>query len=155
MNRYEDISLFGIFWRVCLVAIGLAILWVGIMGGVFGLRVGLAEYIGRGEARIEIQSGASRIANYEHFFNLCASVQADEASIDAQTAAMQTAITTEDQQRFRQNLAALQANRARSIYQYNADAMKDYTSGQFRDSALPYQIPATDYQAGDVRTSCG
>ena len=124
-----------------------------VIGAVtFGLRWVLAEPRGALQARTQIQSGATRIAAYEHFFNLCAAVQGQEAAFAAQYDELTTA-TGDDEQRVRANIAGLSAQRGRSIAQYNVDARKDYTIGQFRASGLPFQIPATPYEKG-VTTSC-
>lgn len=126
------------------------IIWIA----VFGTRVGLAPFIGRGNAEITIQSSSMRISAYNHFFNLCASIQANEHAIDAQTTALATATNADDKSRINQNIAALNANRGRGISTYNADAAKDYTIGQFRDSGLPYSISDEAYEPNGEKTSC-
>lgn len=152
-SQQEKDVRFAIKWVlvsvIAMVALAFALTWAS-----FGINVATAGLVGRGKAHIQIQSAESRIANYEHFFNLCAAVQTDEASIDAQTQVLATAKDEDDRSRINQNLGALQANRARSIYQYNVDAAKDYTSGQFRDSQLPYELSAEPYIAGGEHTQC-
>lgn len=134
---------------------GAAVVWVMLASALWGFSVATAGIYGRGEAHKQIQSAGSRIANYNHFFNLCAAIQSDEASLDAQFTALAMAETTSDRSRIQTNIAALQANRARGINQYNVNARKDYTAGQFRDSDLPYQLPTTDYTQKGEKTSCG
>lgn len=122
--------------------------------GLFGIRVMTAGIVGRGQAEIQIQSPGSRIPAYNHFFDLCASVQQAEAGIDQQTEMLNSATTEDDKQRIRTNVSALQMTRANGIYQYNADAAKDYTIGQFRDSKLPYRLSDEPYKAGGEKTQC-
>ena len=50
------------------------------------------------------------------------------------------------------NIAANQSVRAEGINQYNADASKSYTEGQFKSSRLPYQLPAGPYEKGESIT---
>lgn len=143
------VALWGVAGVVLVVA-----LWLVLASAIWGLRVATAGIYGRGEARIQIQSAANRIASYEHFFNLCAAVQGQEAQIDALEAELaQHAEGSKDRARTLTNLTGVRAARGRSIAQYNADARKDYTSGQFRDSDLPYQLDATEYPEGG-KTSC-
>lgn len=120
----------------------------------FGVRVMTAGIVGRGEAHIQIQSGSNRIVQYDHFFNLCASVQQAEAGIDAQTDLLESTSDSNEQARIKTNIAALQMTRSNGVFQYNADASKEYTQGQFRDSSLPYQLSEEPYKAGGTKTTC-
>ena len=120
----------------------------------FGIRVMTAGIVGRGQAEIQIQSPSSRIPAYNHFFDLCASVQQAEAGIDSQTDLLEASSDANDEARIRTNIAALEMTRLNGIYQYNADAAKDYTIGQFRDSKLPYRLDDSPYEAGKEHTQC-
>lgn len=89
-------------------------------------------------------NGTYRIAAYDHFFDLCASVQDQEVTISAQKIELADPHTTQDRAaQIRANLAALEANRGELINHYNADAAKTATQGQFRSSHLPYQLDPT------------
>jgi hypothetical protein len=116
------------------------------VAGTWAFRWYTADFKGQLTAREEILSGANRITAYNHFFNLCASVQASEGGLDALTTEL-TAYTpgTSDYSRTLTNITGVRANRARSIAQYNADAAKDYTTGQFRDLDLPYELGTAQY----------
>lgn len=137
------------------VFLGLALI-VGLVVGVWVLRYYTAKPKGIVIAQEQIQSAPSRIANYNHFFDLCASIQTNEAQLDALTDERAALGDTapKDSARIGANIAGVQAARLGAISQYNVDARKDYTSGQFRDSNLPYQLPVTSYVKGG-RTSCG
>ncbi|MBI2113018.1 MAG: hypothetical protein HYT50_00345, partial [Candidatus Wildermuthbacteria bacterium] len=124
------------------------------IGGGMVLRYYMAGPSGALDANEQIQSGASRIVNYNHFFDLCAAVRTDEASLDAQTAQLEATGDAFQRGRIQTNIAGLMGHRAGLIEEYNGNARKDYTAGQFRDSNLPYQIPATPWEKG-YRTSCG
>lgn len=140
-------------WTVVIVA---AILLIagGASAAVWGFKVGTAEIKGKGDAQIQIQSAPHRIAAYNHFFDLCAGVRADEVSLDAQHEQLEATIDAFQRTRVQTNITGLTGHRASLIEEYNANARKDYTEGQFRDSDLPYQIPTTSWKKGD-RTSCG
>jgi len=106
-----------------------------------------AEVRGKVAANETIQSGGSRIANYNHFFNLCASIQGNEAQINSLLDEQKTA-TGKNLERINASITGVKSARLGAIYQYNADAAKSYTQGQFRSSNLPYQIPANNYPDG-------
>jgi hypothetical protein len=134
-------------WVLVVVA---AVALIALPLAAWGLRVQFADVIGLGNARIQIQSAPYRITAYDHFFNLCVSVQANEASLDAQMARLEGGPSNVEL--IETNIAALEATRGRAIAQYNGDATKDYTIGQFRDSGLPYRLDTAPYTG--VRTQC-
>lgn len=111
-----------------------------IFGMVFAFRWVTAEPRGKLEARETIQSGPFRIAAYDLFFNRCAQVQSDEATIRALQQELKTNPPASRVTQVHATIAALRSGRAEKINQYNADARKDYTIGQFRASGLPYQL---------------
>lgn len=142
-----------VFVREAWFWIAMVILAIIVIAATFGVvRWVSAPTRGKLAAREQIQSGASRIAAYNHFFDLCAAVQAQEGALAASYAELQTAVG-KDAERVRINITGLTAQRSRSVAQYNADARKDYTIGQFRASGLPYELPAT-FIKGET-TSCG
>lgn len=144
-----------VMWKAVVAVVVAVALWLVLASALWGFSVATAGIYGRGEAEKRIQSAGNRIAAYDHFFNLCASVQSDEASLDAQYDRLEATTDPEKRERIETNIAALKANRLKGIFQYNADATKDYTIGQFRDSGLPYQLVPSDYdQKGAVKTTC-
>jgi hypothetical protein len=153
MSKYEDDGMPS-FGKVAAWIVGIFVLCWVLGAAVFGVRVMTANLVGRGEAHIQIQSAGSRISAYNHFFDLCASVQQAEAGIDQQTALADKATTADDKARAETNIAALQMTRANGIYQYNADAAKNYTVGQFKDSDLPWELSDKQYKAGDPHSQC-
>jgi hypothetical protein len=92
-----------------------------------------------------------RTATYNHFFDLCASVQTfnDQITVTRQqmTAATGDSIALRD---LTTNLGAQENGRNEAIRQYNADASKTATLDQFRSASLPIHI---DPQSESV--SCG
>lgn len=116
--------------------LGIAVLVVGS----WWIRYATAEVRGRIEAREQIQSADYRIFSYDHFFNLYADVQAFEDQIRNQRAIVADLSEEEEIARYRRNINALLNQRASVIRQYNADARKEGTRGQFRADQLPYQI---------------
>lgn len=79
--------------------------------------------------------GTYRIAAYERFYDKCASVQALEDQID-NTEADES--LPENQKAT--NLLALRNQRNALIREYNADARKEDTRGNFLASDLPYEL---------------
>jgi len=141
----------GLFGNMALWVIGLVVLGAVITASLWGFGVIFAPQIGKGEARKQINSGDFRIQAYDHFFNACASIQGLEGQLDAQKEALSTA-TGDTRDRILTNIAGIQGARSQAIAQYNADARKGYTIGQFRASDLPYQLPVGAYTGG--KTSC-
>lgn len=115
---------------------------VAVAAVVFGIRWAVAGPSGKLAAREQILSGDNRIQAYNHFFDLCAAVQTDEASLDAQYQLLKVA-KGDDRERIVTNIGALLADRAGAVNQYNQDAQKSYTIGQFKSSKLPWQLSDT------------
>lgn len=122
----------------------------GIVGGIlliFGLIYGIgaikqitADFRGETSKKEQVEAdGSYRIAAYDHFYDLCSSIQGVEDSIENQLAERETA-TEGRKAQIDANIVASRNVRASSIRQYNADARKSYTSGQFRSSDLPYEL---------------
>lgn len=125
---------------VTLVAI-LIVALVGIFA--FGwLQRSTADYRGKTDQIEQINgNGSYRIAAYDHFFDLCASVQSTEQGIAALQAEKDG--TNPSVQRLTvidTSITALRIKRGELIAQYNADARKAGTAGQFRASDLPSQL---------------
>ncbi|WP_276122629.1 hypothetical protein [Pararhizobium qamdonense] len=111
-----------------------------------------APFFGRVQAERQLESGASRVALYNQFFDLCAGVQALEGQMDVQTALYESQ-AGEDRNRTAVNIAGLNARRFQIITQYNADAAKSYTAARFLDAKLPYQLSLATY-SGQTKTVC-
>lgn len=140
--------------KVTAVIVFAVVVWLAVASALWGFSVATAGIYGRGEAHKQIQSAEFRITAYNHFFDLCVAVQTDEGSLDAQFDLLAQTTDAETTRIVNVNIAALKANRLRSINQYNADAAKDYTIGQFRDANLPYQLPAVSYDKKGPHTQC-
>lgn len=138
--------------------IGAFLMILVLMGGIYGAAYGfswvVAPWQGKLQARQQINSGNFRIAAYDHFFNICAAVQTDEAAIDALNQELKSTNDPKELTRIGINITGNQVARAGAINQYNVDARKDYTEGQFKDSDLPYQLSTAAY-TGSNKTSCG
>lgn len=137
----------GVAW--ILGGFALVLVLVGISWGVGWVA---APFHGKLQARQQINSGSFRIAAYNHFFDLCAAIQSDDARLDAQLVQLPTA-KGDDVSRIETNIAGITSDRADAINQYNADASKSYTIGQFKSSHLPYQIPLVPHMKG-VSITC-
>jgi hypothetical protein len=137
---------------LAVVGILVALSLVGAVGS-YALGWFAAPYQGKLAARQQINSGNYRIAAYDHFFNLCASIQTADNNIATQESLLgQFQKGGDDYNRTLTNIAGLESVRADGINQYNADASKSYTVGQFRASNLPYQLPTHSYQKGEQIT---
>lgn len=136
-------------WVVGIIAV---ILVLGLLG--LGWRWVTAPVKGLVDARETITSGDSRIAKYDHFYDLCTAVQSHEDALNAQFAQLDNATSDSERERLRANISGLRSQRARSIRSYNQDSRKDYTQARFKDSELPYQLPSDTFSEGDSTTQC-
>lgn len=123
-------------------SIGAFVLVAALMVGGFAFNWFTAEPRGALEAREQILgSGDFRIQAYDRFFNQCAAIQSDEGRIQSLQTELET--TNPSPSRVGQinaSLTAIRSSRLEKINEYNADAGRNYTVGQFRDSDLPYNI---------------
>ena len=151
----DNIPIGRIIFFTILGIVAILGLWVAIAGAIFGFRVATAGIVGKGEAHIQIQSAEFRIEAYQHFFNMCGSIQGLEGSIDEFTALLEKFEPGSREYNMTANtVASVKSFRHQAIAKYNQDALKDYTEGQFRDNDLPYQIPDTNYPEQGGKTVC-
>lgn len=138
----EDLRITGrAIWVGALALVALLVLMTAF---TFGIGSWIRETAGfRGKTQQVNQTrgnGQYRIAAYDHFYDLCASVQDQEVTIESQQSELDTNPSADRAQQIQANLAALRANRGELINHYNADARKTATQGQFRASDLPYSL---------------
>lgn len=113
--------------------VGVFVIVLGVMFATGSLQKLTADWRGDVQATEMTQAdGSYRIANYDHFFDLCAAIQADEDRIKN--------VEEGDAAQKETTLTAMKNSRASKVREYNADAAKEATAGQFRDSGLPYEI---------------
>lgn len=140
------------FFGLAGVVVGFVLVAVALWWFLWGVSVFTAPVVGRGDVYREVNSKTTRLAAYNHFYDLCASVQIAEDNLDAQYALQK--MKAGDQERVVTVIAGVQGTRARAIRQYNVDSQKDYTIAQFKDVGLPFQIPSGEY-TGKEHTTCG
>jgi hypothetical protein len=144
-------SLWAIIGGALLLIVVIALSTMAIFG--FGLfQRGTADFRGKTQQIEQTKAnGSYRIASYEKFFDECAAVQDDEASITSLKEELSGNPKPSDSRigQINASLTALRASRVEKINHYNADARKTATEGQFRASDLPYQLDKTNEE-----TSC-
>lgn len=151
----DDVPVGRIIFYSILGLVGAIVLWIVLASAIWGFGVATAGIYGRGEARKQIQSAEFRIEAYQHFFNMCGSIQGLEGQIDELTAVLDTYEPgSREHNHYLNSLVGVKGARHQAIAKYNQDAFKDYTEGQFRDRDLPYQIPDTNYPEEGGKTVC-
>jgi hypothetical protein len=124
--------------------LGVLIAMVFAAMAIFGFGLfqrGTADFRGKTKQIEQTKaSGTYRIAAYEHFYDLCAAVQDDEISISSLREELKTEPPQNRVTQINASLTALRSSRGEKINQYNADARKSGTIGQFKASDLPYQL---------------
>ena len=127
--------------KIILVALaGFLVIAIAI-ASTYAYRYYMAPTVGKVQAEQQIESGPYRIAAYNYFFDLYGAIKSYEVALKALDDNMNGVNSDAERERILATIAGLKAQRARAINQYNMDAQKDYTIGQFRDWSLPYQIP--------------
>lgn len=122
--------------RTAIWTIYVLIIIVAISAGYQVLLYATADARGTMKAERKVASSENRLFSYNHFFDLCATIQGYEASIDAQKSLLPN-VEGGDKSRVQTNIAALEAQRIRAIAQYNVDASKTETLGRFKNNNLP------------------
>ncbi|MFJ4902823.1 hypothetical protein [Streptomyces sp. NPDC088727] len=114
-----------------------------IYGAIFGFRWFTADIRGEADKREQtIANGAFRIATYEEFFDLCASVQSTEQKIKTLEGELDAKPSEDRAERLRTSISALKNIRADSIATYNSKAAQEHRTA-FQDAALPYRLDNT------------
>lgn len=126
----------------------IAVIVAAILGG-YAIKYYTADTRGKIAANEAIHANAQfRIEAYDRFFNQCAAVQTIEATLAATRAELSSHPTERREEQLHTNLTALVGARAEAVNQYNADAHKGYTAGQFRSNDLPPQLPVEIPEGG-------
>jgi hypothetical protein len=134
----------GAGWVIWFGALGLVVILIFSAMALFGFGLfsqKTANFRGETAKRNQVEgSGEFRRTAYDHFFDLCTQIQGKEALL--KSSKEQLNATTDDQlkSRIQTNITALTGQRLQQIAQYNNDANKSYTVGQFRSNALPYHL---------------
>lgn len=130
----------GVFITAVVVAFGLAV--GGVYFAAFYSKT-TADTRGTTEQRERnAASGAFRQATYEEFFDLCASVQADEAKISNLKEERDSTTDPFRKGNINTSITAVMNSRAESIAQYNSKGAQQHRSA-FQDADLPYRLDAT------------
>ena len=114
-----------------------------LAGALFGWQWVTAPFYGKLDKRQTVQSGDFRLYSYNHFYDACASIASDQQSLQAQKDMLSRSdsISQRQLERIHTRIAALKGQIAREIEQYNADARKEESMGQFKAHDLPNSIP--------------
>jgi hypothetical protein len=135
--------------RNALIALGIVAIIVAIIVGAYAIQWSTAEVRGNVAANEAIKANPQfRIEAYERFFNQCASIQGLEAQLAAQMVELEAKPTEKRRLQIATNITALTGARGEAVAQYNADARKSYTAGQFRSNSLPYELPTLMPEGG-------
>lgn len=118
----------------------LVVVIIAMSAGGWAWRYYTAPIEGRVAAEEQIESANSRIANYEHFFDLCVVAQTRQEALSVQQSLLESAESDKERARIRANVAGLEAQLSRAVNQYNVDVQKSYTMARFKSADLPYEL---------------
>ena len=139
--------------KVVLFVVMPVVLIIAIVVGVWAVRYYTAETRGKITATEEIQSAEFRIYSYDHFFDICGAIRTNEANLDLQTDILDGFVSAgfgpgdDKYDKQMQNVAAQSRFLRRLKEDYNQDADKEGTRGQFKAECLPPEV-STDYEYG-------
>lgn len=125
--------------RWSFIALGGLVVLVLLQIALLTWRYYTADIRGKVGAEVKITGADRRLYNYEHFFNLCATIQGHEYTLYVHRETLST-LEGKEAERTRTVIASIAAERGRQIAQYNADAQKHYTMARFKDEQLPPQL---------------
>lgn len=120
---------------------------VVLTGGIWGFQYFTAPIRGKVEMQEQVQSGNNRRYTYNHFHDMYAKIKSYTKKIETQKNLLETTKDSDHKQRIRQNIAGLKSQRSDLVEQYNSDARKVKTKGQFRDKDLPEKITSEDFKS--------
>lgn len=122
---------------------------VAVYGGGFLQRM-TADFRGETSQIEQTQADADyRISAYDQFYDKCSGVQSLESKIENLTDELEDAEDEKRKSVLNTSITASKNKRAEMINDYNADARKEATRGQFRASDLPYELSEEEEE-----TSC-
>lgn len=130
-----------VFPRIGLIIAGAVLFFVALGLLLGGINWITAPFRGAADQREKtVADGDYRIAAYDEFFNSCEAIAAKERIIARYEE--QREASTDESEKVRLGAAILAEKNVRDelIADYNADAAKEGTRGQFRASNLPYTI---------------
>lgn len=92
--------------------------------------------------RLVDENGNYIVGAYDHFHDLCGTIQSDQNRITNIKEALSTDPKPTGQQlvTLQASLLAAQQKFNDDVNQYNADSDKDYTEARFKDADLPFHI---------------
>ena len=132
------------------VVIAVALFLAAVYGGGLMQRL-TADFRGETGQIEQTQADADyRISAYDQFYDKSAGIQTLESKITNLSDELEE---TEDEQRksvLNTSITASKNKRAELINEYNADARKEATRGQFKASDLPYEVDINEEE-----TTCG
>lgn len=127
------------FKSIVLSILAFLVLMALVIGGTWTYKWYTAPIRGKIEMREQIQNKDHRRYSYEHFYDMYASHESYKDSLRAQKQVLDTADGNQEN-RVRQNIAALKSQMARVREEYNADSRKTKTAGQFKAWDLPKRL---------------
>lgn len=140
--------------KIAITVLAAVITIATILAAVYGgglLQRMTADFRGETDQIEQTQADADyRISAYDQFYDKCAGIQTLESKIENLSDELET---TEDEQRksvLNTSITASKNKRAELINEYNADARKEATRGQFKASDLPYEV-----DINEEATVCG
>lgn len=150
-NLREGAKWYAKGWGIAVLSIvTVLLLSTGTMFATGTIQKWTADW--RGDVKVKEQTKANaafRINTYNHFFNLCASVQSDEDAIqNAKDELADKGTTDARAAKLRQVMTALKNSRAENIRTYNADSANEM-KGAFQSNDLPVSL-----NVGAERTEC-
>lgn len=139
--------------KITVIAVSIVLIITTILVSVYGggfLQRMTADFRGETSQIEQTQADANyRISAYDQFYDKCSGVQSLESKIKNLTGELEATDEEKRKSVLNTSITASKNKRAEMINEYNADARKEATRGQFRASDLPYELSEDEEE-----TSC-
>lgn len=104
-----------------------------------GWRYITAEFFGKVDQQVQLESAENRTIQYERFFSLCSTAKSFQETIEIQEQRLENTEDGKSRDRIYSNVAGLKSQLAKTVNEYNAMS-ETHTRGRFKAANLPYQL---------------
>lgn len=98
-----------------------------------------AEFFGKVDQQVQLESAENRTIQYERFFSLCSTAKSYQQSIAIQQERLDNVVDSTVRDRIYTNVAGLQSQLAKTVNEYNVMS-NTHTRGRFKSANLPYTL---------------
>lgn len=125
--------------KMALGIVAAIILMMGIALASGGWRYITAEFFGKVDQQVQLESAENRTIQYERFFSLCSAAKSFQQTVGIQEQRLENTEDSKVRDRIYSNVAGLKSQLAKTVNEYNTMS-GTHTRGRFKAANLPYQL---------------